>query len=98
MDRLGSLLQEMEARRAEQQKDLIESITRAGSTVDFLRQMELMKVAELNLDTDEILAAGLPQLSFFERRLVDCKRCANGALCSKHSPQKGEFPASAGNW
>lgn len=59
-----------------------------------MRQMNLTRIAELDLDLDVIVSAGLPQLSFFERRLADCERCVNGALCSKHSPRKGQIPAS----
>mgnify|MGYP000862298956 CR=1 FL=1 len=94
MELLENVLQEIEAKQVRTQKDLIENITRAESTAVFLRQMNLVKVAELGLDTEEILAAGIPQLSFFERRLVDCARCVNGALCSKHSPRKGQIPAA----
>ena len=59
-----------------------------------MRQMNLTRIADLDLEIDVIVSAGLPQLSFYERRLADCERCVNGALCSKHSPRKGQIPAS----
>lgn len=59
-----------------------------------MRQMNLTRIADLDLEIDVIVSAGLPQLSFYERRLADCERCVNGALCSKHSPSRGLIPGS----
>lgn len=56
--------------------------------------MNLTKIAELNLEPEEIVKIGISQLRFLEDRLIDCERCVNGNLCKEYSSRKGMIPAS----